>query len=449
MLNLQRQRVIGIVIVLVLISCDWLCGQPGGFGPSPVVVSKAVSIRQSDSKSFVGSLVPLRRSTVGSAVDGRVVEMFAREGNYVEGDSPGQPLVQLRTVSLDIEIEAAHVELRLREQAENELKQSLPAEIEAAQSTVEEIKARLSYQKDNFERLKNLRDTGGGVSKQEVDEAFSMFQSLSQLGLGAETTLKKLLATRASRLQQARSRVEAQEAELRRLQEMKSKYTIRAPFSGYITEKHTELGQWVSRGETVMELIQLDPIELVVPVPQMYITALQEAMEQAHNENTKLVAQVAVDSLPRLLEGEIISTVPQADLRSRSFPVRIRINNPRTATGHLLQAGMLARATMFLGKKTDIVMVKKDALVLGGLQKSVYVVGTDPKTQASVANMIPVEVGAAIADWIQVIGNVQPGDQVVVEGNERLAPGQSIAVTGELNDEIPVPSRQNKVDSGK
>ncbi|MFT5301565.1 MAG: HlyD family secretion protein [Mariniblastus sp.] len=439
-----------LILGIVLCSPDFLLAQseiPENPPPSPVVVSRVIATEQSSAKSFVGSLVPLRRSTIGSAVDGRVTQMFVEEGDavtvdlnkLVNGIPFGQPLVQLKTVSLDIEIEAANVELRIRQQAEKELQESLPTEIAGAQSAVAEIKARLKYSKANNERMQNLFETGGGVSQREVDEAYSTYLSQTQLNIGVETLLKKLTVTRESRLQQAHHKVEAQKAELRRLGELKNDYTIRAPFSGYVTSKNTELGQWVARGETVLEIIQLDPIELVIPVPQTYIQALQESMEKARESNSKLKAQISVDSLPHLLEGEVVQAVPQADLRSRSFPVKIRIKNPKTVTGHLLKSGMLARATMFLGNNERTLMVKKDALVLGGLEKSLYIVSTDPQTKMSVAKLVQVTVGASIGDWIQVIGNIQAGDQVVVEGNERLQPGQSIKVDSELTDKLPTP----------
>lgn len=375
--------------------------------------------------------------------------MFVDEGDLVSGDGPGDPLVQLRTVSLDIEIAAAQVELRLRQESEDELQKSVPADVAAAESAVDEVKARLEFSKENYERLLNLNKSGGGVPQQEVNQAYSTYQSQKQLALGAQRLLEKLKITRESRLQQARSKVEAQEEEIKRLQELKAEYTIRAPFSGYVTSKNTELGQWVARGETVLEIIQLDPIELVVPVPQTYIQSLQQTLEKHRANNTKLMAQVAVDSLPQLLEGEVVTIIPQADLRSRSFPVKIRLKNPRMPSGHLLKAGMLARGTMFIGDEADIMLVKKDALVLSSHDKSLYVVSQDPKTQQTIARLVPVEVGASIEDWIQVVGDVKPGDQVVVVGNERLRPGQSIAVAKELPDTFPGETGTNPTPAGK
>ncbi len=449
--QMRRSRRSGfyfIAIALVLSPVELWSAQPGGRGPSRVDVSRVEMTRKPASKSFVGSLVPLKRSPLGSAIDGRVVQMFVEEGDavtvdesqLVDGEKLGQPLIQLRTVSLDIEIDAAQIELQLRQQAEKEIQASLPTEIAGAQSAVEEIKARLKFSQENSERLKKLYESGGGVSQQEVDEAISTYLSQKQLKVGVETQLNKLIATRDSRLQQARFKVEAQDAELRRLKELKSNYTIRAPFPGYVTSKQTELGQWVAKGETVLEVIQVDPIELVVPVPQEFIQPLQDSMEECRDENKRYKVQVMVDSLPHLLEGEIANVVPQADLRSRSFPVKIRIDNPKIDGVHLLKSGMIAQAFMFLGNDEDIFLVHKDALVLDIASTSLYVVSTDEESKKTVAKRVQVQVGASIEDWIQVIGlddELHPGDQVVVRGNERLMAGQEIAVARELSEPLP------------
>ena len=76
-----------IGLAIGLVSCGSAVAQPGGMPPAPVVVSKVKSLNQAASKSFVGSLVPIRKSTVGSAVDGRVVKMFVDEGDPVEMES--------------------------------------------------------------------------------------------------------------------------------------------------------------------------------------------------------------------------------------------------------------------------------------------------------------------------------------------------------------------------
>ncbi len=232
--------------------------------------------------------------------------------------------------------------------------------------------------------------------------------------------------------------MEAQQAEIRRLQELREKYTIRTPFAGYVTSKRTELGQWVSQGSEVMEIVQLDPIELVINVPQAFIQQIQESMRLSRQANRKFTARVSVKNVAQLLQGEVVQIVPQADLRSRSFPVRIRIPNPPGDGGPLLKSGMLAQASLFIDRAEEILLVKKDALVLGGPKIMLYVVNPDPEGPASV-RPVAVDIGASIGEWIEVIGGLSEGDQVVVEGNERLRPGQAVVVSRDLEDTIPLP----------
>ena len=241
---------------------------------------------------------------------------------------------------------------------------------------------------------------------------------------------------------QARVKVQTQEANIRRLEGLKEKFTIRAPFHGYITSKKTEVGQWVSRGDGVVEIVQLDPIELVVNVPQSSITKLQESFDSSRAEQKPMVARVFVESVPQIFEGQVARIVPQAEPISQSFPVKIRLKNPKTRFGYLLKSGMVARANISVSRNDEILMVKKDALVLGGAQTTVFVIAKDGK---SIVRRVPVEIGkTSVDEWIQVTGAIAEGDRVVVTGNERLSDGAEVTVIRELPD-----SFQTEVDKSR
>jgi multidrug efflux pump subunit AcrA (membrane-fusion protein) len=77
-----------MIVVASLVSP--IHAQPPGMPPAPVVVSKVQEVSQASSKSFVGTLVPIRKSTVGSAVDGRVTKIHVQEGDPVTVDTTGQ-----------------------------------------------------------------------------------------------------------------------------------------------------------------------------------------------------------------------------------------------------------------------------------------------------------------------------------------------------------------------
>jgi HlyD family secretion protein len=108
--------------------------------------------------------------------------------------------------------------------------------------------------------------------------------------------------------------------------------------------------------------------------------------------------------------------------------VLVRVANSRTKDGHLLKGGMLARAILPVGKQEQALLISKDAIVLGGKAPMVYAVDVDAATPGTGSvRPVPVELGVADGSEIQIRGPLRPGELVVVEGNERLRPGQPVA----------------------
>jgi hypothetical protein len=145
--------------------------------------------------------------------------------------------------------------------------------------------------------------------------------------------------------------------------------------------------------------------------------------------------RVEVPALGRTdLIGTVAAIVPQADLRARTFPVKIRLDNEIVDDVPVLKAGMYARAMLSTGAKTQATMVPKDAIVLGGPSPMVYVV-TD-ESNAKTSSPRPVRLGVANGPWIQVVGDISAGQQVVVRGNERLQPRpQPLAIDSQLSEQ--------------
>jgi multidrug efflux pump subunit AcrA (membrane-fusion protein) len=102
--------------------------------------------------------------------------------------------------------------------------------------------------------------------------------------------------------------------------------------------------------------------------------------------------------------------------------------NPRTDGDHELKAGMLAHVTLAVGQPQPVLLVPKDALVLGGRTPLVYVVEGNSKSKQATVRAAAVELGVADQGDIQVIGDLKAGQQVVVRGNERLRPGLPVTV---------------------
>ncbi len=391
-------------------------GQGGGAAPVEVASIEKTSVAAG--KVFLGTVVPRRRSLVGSAVDGRV-ESLVDDGELVH---PGEEMVKLRTGTIEILLMAAKAELELREQELKEAEAgSRPEEVDRARAQLASAEALREYRVAAFERIRQLFMDSRTASREEFEEALQARAVAEQLYLERKANLALVLAgPREEQVAQARARREIANEEVHRLEDRMEKYSIKAPFEGYVVAKHAEVGRWLKEGDLVMEVVQLDPIEIEVSVPESYVGPLRKGM----------TAQIRVAALNDLvILGEVSRIVPQADLRSRAFPVKIQLANPNGPDGHLLKAGMLAHVTLAVGgSESPGLTVPKDALVLGGPSPLVYVVQPGKAGEPTTARPVPVQIGVANGSRIQVIGDLAAGQQVVTRGNERLRPGQPITI---------------------
>jgi len=394
-----------------------------------VVVAKVLKRSVSAGQTFVGAVTPSRESVVGSAVGGRVEELFVNDGDEVmmveEGDPPrlvGQPIAQLLTETISIQIVAARALLELRKQELAELEAgSRPEEITQARARLAGAKALMHYASSRLGRVKSLYDQNKSASQEEFEEALSASLAAEQNYLAAQASHElSIQGPRQEQIAQARARLVAAQQEVRRLEDQKAKHTIRARFQGFVVAKHTEIGSWISGGDPVAEIVQLDPIEIRVSVPENYI---------AH---VKIGATVRVRLEARsetIIVSQVSRIVPKADSRSRTFPVVVRLPNPKIDGSHLFKAGMLAHVTLGVGREEAAILVPKDALVLDRGNTTIFVV--DEKTSEPTATEVSVQLGVASDSLIQVFDRaktLRAGMLVVVRGNERLRPNQKIEV---------------------
>ena len=390
--------------------------------PALVRVSPVVEKVAAGGQTFTGTVVPTRTSIVGSAVDGRVNEMFFDEGDLVRSkpasgteSRTSSEIARLRTKTISLDVAVATAELEALHQTRVQLETSLPEELAQSKARLQAAEALMNYHKARYTRAAALFKDGSVVSKENLDEVQSAWISAQQNHASAKSSLTQLVNTRDSRLAGSRARELAQQEKVRQLEDIMSKYTIRAPFDGFVSKKFTEVGAWLSRGDPVVEVIELDPVEIDVFVPESYISKVKVGSS----------VSITIDALSdRVLIGNVSRIIPQADLRSRSFPVKIRMSNPDYA----IKAGMLVRATIAVGSSQPVLMAPKDALNLAGRQRAVVVASKDEASGQVIAKMVPVQTGVSDGTLIQMIGDLKAGDMVVVRGNERLRPGQPLKI---------------------
>jgi multidrug efflux pump subunit AcrA (membrane-fusion protein) len=405
----------------------WLIGLPLVISASPlyaqpaanVVVAKVVQENVSASSSFVATVRPRRRVTIGSAVDGRVFERNVEEGDRIKA---GQPLIQLLTNTIELELKAAEAELRLRESELVELRNGTRvSEIEQAKAKMLAAEADTDLARSQLDRLQRLKDSSA-ISQGDLDRARAAFDQRTQLYLDLKSAYELAIeGPRSEKIDQAEAILGMQAARVEQIKDRINKYTIVSRFDGFVSQQMVETGAWVKTGDPIMEVIDLEEVELETYVAEQHIAFIRPGLE----------VTVEIPALPgQTFPGKVKSVVPQADPESRTFPVIVRVANQiDDSNGPLLKAGYYARVVLPTGDSQQAMMVPKDAIVLGGPQPMVYVV--IPGAESSTVAPVPVELGLSEGGRFQVSGDLKPGQQVVVEGNERLRPGQSVVVTNQ------------------
>jgi len=422
-------------------------------GPAPVAVS-VVQLAPVDAvQSYIGTVTASRSSSVGSAVDGRVQLFPINEGDFV---SKGQPLAQLLTETIKLEVEAAQAELLLKKHDLAELVNGArPEELAAADAKKRAAKAFHDFRLAQLVRAKHLFEKAA-FNEEELHEIEAEAEATLQVFRQAEENWKLVAAgPRAEKILQAKARFAMQDAIVRNLESRVRKYTIVAPFDGFVVAEHTEVGEWITQGDLVADVVALNEVDVLVNVLEKHVAHV--AIGQA--------VTVEIASLSNLrITGKVSSVIPQADIRARTFPVKVRVSNSilndsaetpsaanRTA---IIKAGMLARAIVPTGAKREGLLVPKDALVLGGATPVVFVVdaalpgdadgprdtggaaakgSAGPSAKAGKARPVSVRMGASDGRLIEITGAIKAGDMVVVRGNERLRPGQDVVITETLD----------------
>lgn len=411
---------------------------PAQFKEAPVVVAPLVTREVAPRQLFVGTILPKRTSVIGSAASGRVEQFLVDEGDRVR---KGQELAVLRTKIIQAEVNHARGELKARQAELEELTNgSRPEEKEQAQARLATTEALMELRKAV---LRRVRTGGAAYSAQELDEAMALADQASGQFQDAKATLKLVQeGPRKEKIDQARAKVEAAQAELDRLEEQLERHTMRAPFDGYVTAEHSEVGQWVLQGASLVEIAELDEVDVEVPLLEDYVSYVRLGQK----------VKVEVSALPgEPYEGTVVAIVPRANLKARTFPVKVRVKNPQEKVQvkgtdgksverlvPRLKAGMLARVELPTAAVQIASLVPRDALVLSVGTRKVFVMDPDPAdAKKGKVRPVDVELGVAVGDLIQVRGKLAPDAIVVVQGNERLQPGQAVSVLRVQKTETP------------
>jgi RND family efflux transporter MFP subunit len=208
----------------------------------------------------------------------------------------------------------------------------------------------------------------------------------------------------------AQSNIEAQEAQIRVLEQEKAYQRVIAPFDGVITQRNIDNGSLVTSGSTFMFTLQHpNVIRTQVFIPQ----------DEAFGVAPGVDAVVRVPEIPdRGFPGKVTRIASALQPGSRTLLTEIDVPNPDGA----LSPGIYCTVELYIPRKTPSMIIPADAVVFdqNGLHVAVVENGT--------ARLQKINIARDFGTEVEVHDGVKPGDQVILNPMIDLADGSKVTV---------------------
>lgn len=336
--------------------------------PTPVGVDPVRVEAMHQTIPVIGRLVPVQSGIVAARVAGPVDRLVVDVGDHV---NRGDAIVELDLSRLEARRNLAAAEI---------------SEFEAGLATAVATENLARRELRRLERLRNSAAFAESLYDTRVQE----------------------LAVAKSRIMEAEARVARAQVSLRLAEIELQDGVVRAPYEGTVTIRHTNEGAWLRVGDPVVTLIDDVNLEIEADVPAERLGGIQPGVE----------VTIALD------DGSRHTAVVRALVPDESQAARTRAVRFEPRFGDALTP-MAANQTVSLnlpaGAARDVVSVHKDAVIRKSGQAFVFVV------RDGLADIRSVELGEAVGGRFIVLKGLQPGDLVVIRGNERLRGGQPVA----------------------
>lgn len=335
-----------------------------GHAQSPVRV-EAVAERLIVSQiNVTGTVTSPRTALLSTAVAGLVAELSTDEGHRVV---TGETLLRLDAELAQLALERAQAEVLQRE------------------TDVADARRRFA----EAEKVGEQR----GIARTQIES------------LRAEVTSDEaaLVASRAAAREQ---------------QAIVERHTLKAPFAGVISQRFTELGEWVSPGNGLLELTATDNLRFDFQVGQENFAAL----------SPQTAVDISLDAIPgEPIAGRIDTIVPVKSPGARTFLVRVVAEDAERENSLKITPGMSVRGQLNVDAGRSGIAISRDAVLrFPDGRITVWVVDTAGDTP--VVRERRIRTGFEFNGMVEVTSGLDVGDRIVVRGNETLQEDQAVSI---------------------
>jgi membrane fusion protein, multidrug efflux system len=360
-----------IVALLLLILLAWLltpkgskvpAGRFAGGGPMPIVAASARSGDMPITLAGLGAVTPLATVTVQSQISGQIQKIFFKEGQLVKA---GDPLFLIDPRPYQVALEQA-------------------------QGALARDKALLANARVDLSRYQTLWSQDS-IAEQQL------------------TTQKSLVAQDEGNVKTDQGQIDAAKLNL-------TYCHITTPISGRVGLQQVNVGNYVTPAEPngLVVVTQLQPITVVFTVAEDQIPAL---MKQLHAGRTLPAAAWDRTNTTQLASGTLQSIDSQIDPTTGTIKLKAAFAN----TDESLFPQQFVNVMLLLDTLHGATLIPQAGVQRGAPGTYVYVVNAD-----QTVNVRKVTLGPGNAADVAITQGLKPGEQVVVDGADKLKDGAKV-----------------------
>jgi len=466
----QWKVIIGLVLAALAVggtvaSVRWSRG-------AEVTVQTAIATR-GDLTSVVtasGEVKPRTYTNLGANAQGRITDLIVKEGDRVHR---GQVVARIESIQANADVQAQRASVASAEADSASSEAGLKVQddtIRTQQATIERTKSDLELAKINFERYDQLFKAGVSP-KSDFDQRKAAYDSQLASLREAELRLDQLRSQRAqslAQIQSAQRRVAQAQAGLARVNDILEKHDVVAPLDGIVTNLPVQVG------ETVVPGIQNSAASSVMTVADMSLITAEVKVDETDIVNVQIgqKADVTIDAMPdhkfsgHVIEigntailrstGQVASSSATSSTEAKDFKVVVALDDPPET----IRPGLSCTAKIVTATRKDVLSIPIQALTVrqkGDLDDAAAASASKKKEkdngQAPIdlaadkqrreeitgifvianqkAEFRKVETGITGSTDIEVLGVVQPGDQIVIgsyQAIRTMRPGVRVKV---------------------
>lgn len=185
---------------------------------------------------------------------------------------------------------------------------------------------------------------------------------------------------------------------------------VRAPVSGVISERSTQVGERVTESSPLFSLLNTDDLFAMVNVPGQHAPSIRPGLNASIE--SEIIEGVSYPAAVKLVSPAINST-------SGTMGAKVSVNTDHSMP---IYPGMFVSVKIILDTKEGVVLVPKSAIVHEGERTFIF------KVEGSIAQKQPFEFGYSNEKYVESLGGIESGDSIIVLGHNALKDGAKVNV---------------------